>query len=76
MIALVNVGYIALTAAAPIEITATPAPRRSELLPREEVEKMGVVWRGNATSVSSHDLLPELSDCERPHVGSGRALVA
>ena len=92
MLTLVNVGVLSLTAAAPIEIAATPAARRSELLPREphsgsnpalailtilavanlvsiprgwtgeEVEKMGVVWRGNATSVSSHDSLPELSD--------------
>ena len=31
---------------------------RSELLPRAEVEKLGVVWRGNAsTHQSSHDLL-------------------
>jgi len=31
---------------------------RSELLPRAEVEKLGVVWRGNATThQSSHDLL-------------------
>mmetsp|Transcript_15235 Transcript_15235/g.49634 ORF Transcript_15235/g.49634 Transcript_15235/m.49634 type:complete len:122 (+) Transcript_15235:1065-1430(+) len=27
----------------------------SELLPREEQEAMGVVWQGNATTVSSHE---------------------
>eukprot|EP00439_Symbiodinium_sp_Y106_P058985 s2459_g8.t1 len=30
---------------------------RSELLPRAEVEKLGVEWRGNATHQSSHELL-------------------
>mmetsp|Transcript_120795 Transcript_120795/g.385653 ORF Transcript_120795/g.385653 Transcript_120795/m.385653 type:complete len:659 (-) Transcript_120795:129-2105(-) len=33
--------------------------RRSELLGREEVEKLGVAWRGNASLRSSHDDLPE-----------------
>ena len=38
--------------------------RRSELLPRAEVEKMGVVWRGNATTgPNSRDMLPEPNDC-------------
>lgn len=32
---------------------------RSELLPRREVEALGIVWRGNATEQSSHDSLPE-----------------
>jgi len=32
-------------------------PRRSELLPRKEVEALGIKWRGNATEKSSHDLL-------------------
>eukprot|EP00930_Biecheleria_cincta_P076378 TRINITY_DN635_c0_g1_i1.p1 TRINITY_DN635_c0_g1~~TRINITY_DN635_c0_g1_i1.p1 ORF type:complete len:341 (-),score=72.65 TRINITY_DN635_c0_g1_i1:297-1319(-) len=32
--------------------------RKSELLPREQVEAMGVVWRGNASSTAnSHDML-------------------
>jgi len=31
--------------------------RRSELLSREETEKLGVVWRGNSSSTSSHELL-------------------
>eukprot|EP00933_Yihiella_yeosuensis_P075376 TRINITY_DN8473_c0_g1_i1.p1 TRINITY_DN8473_c0_g1~~TRINITY_DN8473_c0_g1_i1.p1 ORF type:complete len:663 (+),score=153.12 TRINITY_DN8473_c0_g1_i1:85-2073(+) len=31
--------------------------RKSELLGREETERLGVVWRGNASEVSSHDLL-------------------
>jgi len=31
--------------------------RHSELLPRAEVEKMGIVWHGNSTTHSSHDLL-------------------
>lgn len=31
--------------------------RKSELLPREKVEKMGVVWRGNSSKQSSHELL-------------------
>lgn len=33
------------------------ARRRSELLSREETEKQGYVWRGNATEESSHDRL-------------------
>ena len=37
-----------------------PVKRHSELLPRAEVEKLGIVWQGNATKgVNSHDLLPE-----------------
>eukprot|EP00931_Biecheleriopsis_adriatica_P076160 TRINITY_DN498_c0_g1_i1.p1 TRINITY_DN498_c0_g1~~TRINITY_DN498_c0_g1_i1.p1 ORF type:complete len:389 (-),score=89.90 TRINITY_DN498_c0_g1_i1:46-1212(-) len=31
--------------------------RRSEILPRTEAEKLGVVWRGNSSSQSSHELL-------------------
>uniref|UniRef100_A0A7S1ABD1 Peptidase C1A papain C-terminal domain-containing protein n=1 Tax=Noctiluca scintillans TaxID=2966 RepID=A0A7S1ABD1_NOCSC len=31
---------------------------KSELLPREQVEALGIVWRGNATTLSSHDSLP------------------
>jgi cathepsin X len=37
--------------------------RRSELLSQEEGEKLGVVWRGNSSEVSSHDLL---ADTEMP----------
>ena len=33
------------------------AARRSELLPREEAEKLGVIWRGNSSKQSSHELL-------------------
>ena len=37
---------------------AAQGNRRSELLPRAEVEKLGIVWRGNATNQqSTHDLL-------------------
>ncbi|CAJ1377372.1 unnamed protein product [Effrenium voratum] len=39
------------------------ARRTSELLPREEAEKLGVVWRGNASEQSSHELL---GDVEMP----------
>eukprot|EP00435_Cladocopium_sp_Y103_P038877 s1387_g10.t1 len=35
----------------------TTRTRRSELLPREEAEKLGVVWRGNSSKQSSHELL-------------------
>lgn len=35
--------------------------RRSELLPREEAEKLGVVWRGNSSKQSSHELLESVS---------------
>ena len=31
--------------------------RKSELLSREKVEQMGVVWRGNSSKQSSHELL-------------------
>ena len=31
--------------------------RKSELLPRAEVEAMGIVWEGNSSAQSSHDLL-------------------
>eukprot|EP00971_Amphidinium_carterae_P015212 300311-Amphidinium_carterae.2 len=33
--------------------------RQSELLSQTEAEALGVVWRGNASSESSHDALPE-----------------
>ena len=38
--------------------------RKSELLPREEVEAMGIVWFGNATNngPTSHDLLRAPAD--------------
>ncbi|CAK9008823.1 unnamed protein product [Durusdinium trenchii] len=36
---------------------ASSRARRSELLPREEAEKLGVVWRGNSSKQSSHELL-------------------
>jgi len=36
---------------------STPSGRRSELLPRAEVEDMGVMWEGNSSSTPSHDLL-------------------
>jgi cathepsin X len=35
--------------------------RRSEVLSKEEVEKLGVVWRGNSSKTSSHDLLSAAS---------------
>ena len=34
------------------------AEHRSELLSRAEVEKGGIVWGGNSSAISSHDLLP------------------
>ena len=45
-------------------ISSPLAARRSELLPRAEAEKLGVVWKGNATAKgpTSHDLLPEPND--------------
>jgi len=37
---------------------STPSTtRRSELLPRHEVEALGIVWQGNSSASSSHDLL-------------------
>ena len=33
--------------------------RQSELLSREETEALGIVWKGNSSTVSSHDLLTE-----------------
>ena len=33
--------------------------RKSELLSREETEALGIVWKGNSSTVSSHDLLTE-----------------
>jgi len=36
---------------------AAARTHRSEILSREETEKLGVVWRGNSSSQSSHDLL-------------------
>jgi len=33
------------------------APRKSELLSREETEKLGIVWQGNSSEDSSHDKL-------------------
>ncbi|KAJ8613816.1 hypothetical protein CTAYLR_004893 [Chrysophaeum taylorii] len=39
-------------------VCATAAARRqSEVLSREETERMGFTWRGNATEISSHELL-------------------
>jgi cathepsin X len=38
---------------------ATEGQRRSELLSRAEVEALGIVWGGNSSTVSSHDLLTE-----------------
>jgi len=35
-----------------------PASRRSELLSREEADKLGVVTRGNSSAESSHEQLP------------------
>jgi hypothetical protein len=45
-------------------ISTLALARRSELLPREQVEAMGVVWFGNATKngPNSHDLLPQPKD--------------
>jgi cathepsin X len=43
--------------------TSTAQRHRSELLPREEVEKLGIVWKGNSSGAlgSSHDTLPDVS---------------
>merc|ERR1711976_1104050 len=35
----------------------TEAPRKSELLSREEQEKLGITWRGNSSQESSHESL-------------------
>jgi len=45
-------------------IEEVPAGRKSELLPRAQVEALGITWRGNATThgKNSHDLLPEAED--------------
>ena len=36
---------------------AAQRAHRSELLSKEEIEQLGVIWRGNSSSESSHDLL-------------------
>jgi cathepsin X len=38
-------------------VAYAPNTRRSELLSRTEVESMGIIWRGNSSATSSHDLL-------------------
>merc|ERR550534_2624076 len=47
---------LAFTAAAAACQAAAPA-HRNELLPREQAEALGVVWRGNASEDSSHEKL-------------------
>jgi cathepsin X len=55
--------YLLVTSAE--AFSASPERRhRNELLPREEVEKMGIVWKGNSSGLlgaSSHDRLPSLA---------------
>merc|ERR1711871_1610851 len=50
-----------LSSAALVVLLATSASasngHRSELWSKEQTEKAGIVWRGNATKVSSHDKL-------------------
>eukprot|EP00967_Tisochrysis_lutea_P154776 scaffold308119_cov31-Tisochrysis_lutea.AAC.1 len=46
---------LAITALA--SLSAGIQTRQSELLPRAEQEKMGIVWKGNSSEQSSHDLL-------------------
>jgi len=48
--------YLKIGAALVITTAAAPA-RRSDILSREETEKLGVVWRGNSSKASSHLLL-------------------
>jgi len=43
--------------AAPSTQQSEAAPRRSEVLSRDETEALGVVWRGNSSEDSSHILL-------------------
>jgi len=40
-----------------LAVGASADPRRSEILSREETEKLGVIWRGNSSQTNSHDLL-------------------
>jgi cathepsin X len=40
---------------------STTKARKSELLSREEVEELGVIWHGNSSSNTSHDKLQALS---------------
>ena len=48
--------YTMITAT--LALAAPPSGRRSELLPRAEVEAMGIIWEGNSsTGTNSHDLL-------------------
>ena len=48
--------YSMITAS--LALAAPPTRRRSELLPRAEVEAMGIIWEGNSsTGTNSHDLL-------------------
>jgi len=42
-------------------LSAGVPTRQSELLPRAEVEKLGIVWRGNSSAQSSHELLEGLA---------------
>jgi hypothetical protein len=45
-----------------IKSSNAEARRRSEVLSREETEKLGVVWRGNSSETSSHELLQSTKD--------------
>eukprot|EP00403_Amphidinium_massartii_P043962 CAMPEP_0178437934 /NCGR_PEP_ID=MMETSP0689_2-20121128/35282_1 /TAXON_ID=160604 /ORGANISM="Amphidinium massartii, Strain CS-259" /LENGTH=659 /DNA_ID=CAMNT_0020060219 /DNA_START=30 /DNA_END=2009 /DNA_ORIENTATION=- len=47
---------------APLILAGSATARPSELLSQTEAEALGVVWRGNATSTSSHDQLAEPSN--------------
>jgi len=41
----------------PVFVCNKKRQHRNELLSREETEKLGVVWRGNSSKTSSHELL-------------------
>jgi cathepsin X len=43
------------------EASEAQEPRKSELLSREETDKLGIDWRGNSSLDSSHNHLPSVS---------------
>ena len=43
-------------------VAFAPKQYKSELLSRQEVEKLGIVWKGNSSEQTSHDLLDEPQD--------------
>jgi len=53
--------YSLTSLAAGVGVKSIAPTRHSELLPRAEVEALGIVWKGNSSSETSHDSLAELT---------------